>query len=37
MNEPKKKMFTCDYTDCNRHYSTFGNLKTHLKTHRGKF
>lgn len=31
------KQFECEYDGCERRYSSKGNLKTHLKTHEGKF
>ena len=31
------KKYGCIYDGCERSYSSFGNLKTHLKAHEGKF
>lgn len=35
--EKTYKKFECFYDGCERKYTTRGNLKTHLKTHEGKF
>jgi uncharacterized Zn-finger protein len=31
-----EKKFVCEYTGCSRSYTTAGNLKTHIKIHKGK-
>ena len=31
----RKKNFFCEFSDCNRSYTTAGNLKNHMKAHRG--
>lgn len=33
----RKKNFFCEFSDCNRSYTTAGNLKNHMKAHRGDF
>ncbi|KAK7865773.1 hypothetical protein R5R35_002099 [Gryllus longicercus] len=36
-NRKEIKRYTCEYDGCSRTYSTVGNLRTHMKTHRGEF
>lgn len=35
--ESENKHFECEYDGCDRKYTSKGNLKTHLKSHEGKF
>ena len=37
MDERKKDKFSCDWSGCNRNYSTPGNLKTHQRSHLGDY
>lgn len=34
--EREIKRFRCEYDGCPRSYSTVGNLRTHMKTHKGE-
>ncbi|KAJ9579919.1 hypothetical protein L9F63_004392, partial [Diploptera punctata] len=36
-NRKEIKRYTCEYDGCTRTYSTVGNLRTHMKTHKGEF
>lgn len=34
-NQELVSRYTCEYKDCSRTYSTVGNLRTHMKRHKG--
>ncbi|KAJ1522959.1 hypothetical protein ONE63_002096 [Megalurothrips usitatus] len=36
-NQREIKRFRCEYDSCSRSYSTVGNLRMHMKTHKGEF
>lgn len=36
-NQRDIKRFRCEYDSCSRSYSTVGNLRMHMKTHKGEF
>ncbi|XP_017876730.1 zinc finger protein 148-like [Ceratina calcarata] len=36
-NQKQIGRYTCEYEGCTRTYSTVGNLRTHMKTHKGEY
>ncbi|XP_008208581.2 uncharacterized protein LOC100113921 isoform X1 [Nasonia vitripennis] len=36
-NQKRISRYTCEYDGCSRTYSTVGNLRTHMKTHKGEY